>query len=583
MYKTAKLTQDEIDRLPSEIKAKIIQLKEDSENYDPDGYELFKKSDDIFWNIAQKELSKGSSATKAQPEEKPEPKKEPEGAKDLKKSKTVKNSVNKAKENKAKSKADRNAQKKAKEDASKVKQAEIKASKKQKAESRKQKAEGKKADSGKKKDEPKTAKKVKTVKKLVDQKPKAVNLLKNYLSWNGKKLSGNFLFTAHAKLQKLINGKEINSNSPLADEVKDMQDHIERVYNGLNSENDSIVFEIPNVKEIRAKINSYAIDPQKQAIYDFLNFYIYNQKKPKTKAEQLLKHLDKLNETKDLKQAKKSLQQYIENGRKGYMLNTELNGLASLAGIVDLKGLAGFGKHPKKKSSYQSSLGNLPDDVYTDTYTPVSYSYPETRLDDPIQIVQSTVSSSDGSINSMEMNNMKFKTIKLPIEFGAFIGRASVPFYLMTYGSKGSGKSTFGIRFAHALANGLNWNVKYIAKEEGINYTVLEKFRRLNALHRNIEINDGSRPLSEIDFTGINVVFIDSVNEMNLVPDDLKPLIERYPNLSIVAVFKARKDGKYLGDTNWQHYFQTIIHVEEGVADTAEKNRFGGKGTIKVY
>ena len=62
--------------------------------------------------------------------------------------------------------------------------------------------------------------------------------------------------------------------------------------------------------------------------------------------------------------------------------------------------------------------------------------------------------------------------------------------------------------------------------------------------HSNISISSNlPTNLNSYDF-----VFIDSVNEMGLEPDDLRKLQTKYPTISFINIFKSTKDGFVHGD-----------------------------------
>ncbi|MHA1470328.1 MAG: hypothetical protein ACTSSP_07175, partial [Candidatus Asgardarchaeia archaeon] len=45
---------------------------------------------------------------------------------------------------------------------------------------------------------------------------------------------------------------------------------------------------------------------------------------------------------------------------------------------------------------------------------------------------------------------------------------------------------------------------------------------------------------------------LDSINELNLSPDDIRILIEKNPKLSTIQIFKATKEEKFLGQNDFQ-------------------------------
>jgi len=127
------------------------------------------------------------------------------------------------------------------------------------------------------------------------------------------------------------------------------------------------------------------------------------------------------------------------------------------------------------------------------------------------------------------------------------------------------------------MANDHNFKVLYLAKEEGVSNTIQEKFKRLNAFHPNIYITaDMPDDLSYFD-----LLVIDSVNEMNMSPDDIRKIQLSYPNLSTWQIFKATKEGKFLGLSDFGHLCQAELVCSDGHCQ-AQKNRFGGNDFVKI-
>ena len=545
MYKCSKFSESEINSLPSDVLERYEKLKEMSEDFadDKEMYEVLQKNDNALAEIIKKHISnhKSSSSTATQEAE------EAEEEVAETESKPQKTRVKKEPKPKVKKEPKQKAERKPK----------VKKEPKQKAE---RKPKVKKV----KKVKPKAEKKIKKPeskaepKNQVDSIPKSIAVLRSYLTLNGKEVTAKRLFSTYAGAAKAINDGLIRKTDKYADQIRAMLKNIRKHYAGLKKGDDITKFSIPNVEALKKTVSKYMVKPDMAAVKSFLNFYSKKQKTPKETANRLLTRIKKLPKSKVMGQAARSVEQFLDNGQWGYLLPSELKGLAGLAGIS----FDGLKKKIDKSTMQPSPISGI----------------------DPAQTETSTVPiTGDGSINTTDLNKVIFETFDLPGQFKTFIGKASSPFHMMIYGEKGSGKSSLAIQLAKALAIGLNMKVKYIAKEEGLNYTIQEKMQRLNAIHPNIEINPGNLPLNELDFSTTNVVFIDSVNEMNLQPTDIKALQERYPNLSIVAIFKARKDGRYLGETDWQHLFQVVVNVEQGIANTNEKNRFGGVGTLEVF
>jgi hypothetical protein len=68
---------------------------------------------------------------------------------------------------------------------------------------------------------------------------------------------------------------------------------------------------------------------------------------------------------------------------------------------------------------------------------------------------------------------------------------------------------------------------------------------------------------------------------MNMTPDSIRETQKKYPNLSTVQLFKATKEGKFLGQSDFAHLCQAEIRCFDGKAQ-ARKNRFGGNMEVQI-
>jgi len=199
------------------------------------------------------------------------------------------------------------------------------------------------------------------------------------------------------------------------------------------------------------------------------------------------------------------------------------------------------------------------------------------RLPSTVPVEVKALSGLQGIIPSTELAGMEFQTLPFTGKFQQLIGNPTKPFQIMVYGLPGSGKSTLAIQFAKYLAESHNLKVLYLAKEEGISGTSQEKFMRLNAIHEYISITEKMPS----DISNFDVLMIDSVNEMNMTPDDIRAIQTKYPKLSTVQLFKATKEGKFLGASDFAHLCQAEIRCLDGKAQ-AQKNRFGGNVEVRI-
>ena len=211
----------------------------------------------------------------------------------------------------------------------------------------------------------------------------------------------------------------------------------------------------------------------------------------------------------------------------------------------------------------------------------ISLPFELTKLNKKNKTTKKPDLSAFGAISSVDLQKMKFKTLPFTGDWLKLIGKPSVPFQIMFYGKAGSGKSTITIQFAHYLAANHNMKVLFVAKEEGVSETIQGKFNRLKAYHPNIVIIDSEKWQDYLKVFPVDVVVLDSVNELNISPDDLRLLTKKYPQLSTVQIFKATKEGKFLGQNDYSHLVQAQFRCEDKKCHV-EKNRFGGSQSIDI-
>jgi hypothetical protein len=183
-----------------------------------------------------------------------------------------------------------------------------------------------------------------------------------------------------------------------------------------------------------------------------------------------------------------------------------------------------------------------------------------------------------GVISSNKLKTMEFETIKLKGDWSKLIGEPTKPFHIMIYGTGGMGKSTQSIHFAKYMASEHGFNVLYVAKEEGIGNTIKEKFERLHAFDNNIFLVENEIPK---DLSYFDLIVLDSVNELDMSPDSMRELQGRNPALSTLQIFKVRKDGVFLGESDFKHLCQAELVCEQGYCHSV-KNRFGGNEWAKI-
>ncbi len=184
-----------------------------------------------------------------------------------------------------------------------------------------------------------------------------------------------------------------------------------------------------------------------------------------------------------------------------------------------------------------------------------------------------------GVITATQLSDIDYETFGFIGKWKSLIGDPSKPFSLMFWSKPGLGKSTLAIELSKYLASKFNQKVLFVAAEEGLSYTLKEKFTRLNALDDNIFI----LPSIPDNLDSYDVIVIDSVTRLKMSPDEFLSLKERYPHKSFILVFQATVDGNYRGSKEFEHEVDVSIFINDNGYAKVSKGRFGGDGTLKVF
>lgn len=180
-------------------------------------------------------------------------------------------------------------------------------------------------------------------------------------------------------------------------------------------------------------------------------------------------------------------------------------------------------------------------------------------------------------MNSMDFANMEFSTLGLKGKWRELIGDPSTNFTAMVFGLPKMGKSYLCVEFAGYLARN-HGKVLYVAKEEGLDYTLQQKLKDKSVAHTNLDVA-ATLPdnLHQYDF-----IFLDSVNKLELSPEDLTRLRRLYPTKSFIFIFQSTKQGKFRGANTFQHDVDIIIEVPER-GKAVQMGRFNQGGEIDIF
>jgi hypothetical protein len=371
---------------------------------------------------------------------------------------------------------------------------------------------------------------------MVERIPEELRFIRRFVNLNGKTKTKEEILRFVNSLQKAILEKRIRKNSSYAEQIKYIQDKLIDVYNTMKAK---IKLELkPETYDTLKKLTS---EEKVMASVNFIKRYISMNGKPgmKEKAKKLLEQINNAySKTKitdndpyivEIHELKKNLRAFTTN-KSEKVLEIEkatLNGLEGILGCA-CQNLNGFDTKPE-------------------------------------------------IMNSMDFANMNFETLGFTGKWLKLIGDPSTNFTAMVFGKPKMGKSYLCIDFAGYLARN-HGKVLYVAKEEGLDYTLQQKLNDKDVAHPNLYV---SSVLPE-SLSAYNFIFIDSVNKLGLSPEDLNRLRALNPTKSFIFVFQSTKDGKFRGANSFQHDVDVVIEVpEKGKA--IQMGRFNQGGEINIF
>jgi DNA-binding protein H-NS len=371
---------------------------------------------------------------------------------------------------------------------------------------------------------------------MVERIPEELRFIKRFVNLNGKTKTKEEILRFVNSLQKAILEKRIRKTSSYAEQIKFIQDRLIDVYNTMKAK---IKLELkPDTYDALKKLTG---EEKVMASVNFIKRYISMNGKPgmKEKAKKLLEQINraytkgKITDNDpyivEIHELKKNLKAFTTNKAEKVLEieKTTLNGLEGILGCA-CQNLNGFESKPE-------------------------------------------------IMNSLDFANMDFETLGFTGKWLKLIGDPSTNFTAMVFGKPKMGKSYLCIDFAGYLARS-HGKVLYVAKEEGLDYTLQQKLNDKDVAHPNLYVSSVlPESLSAYDF-----IFLDSVTKLGLTPDDLTRLRRLNPTKSFIFIFQSTKDGKFRGANSFQHDVDIVIEVpEKGKA--IQMGRFNQGGEIQIF
>jgi hypothetical protein len=371
---------------------------------------------------------------------------------------------------------------------------------------------------------------------FVERIPEELKFIKRFVNMDGKTKLKEEILRFINSLQKSIVEKKIRKTSSYAEQIKFIQKKLIDTYNSMST-------------KIKIELKPETFDALKQLVGEEKVLASIN----------FIKRYISLNGKIGMKQKAKLLLEQINNAiTKGKITDND----PYIIEIHEMKkNLKAFITTPSIKTLQieQATLNGL-EGALGCTCTSLN-----------------GIDTKPSIMNSMDFANMEFDTIGLQGKWLELIGDPSSNFTAMVFGKPKMGKSYLCIDFAGYLARN-HGKVLYVAKEEGLDYTLQMKLNDKNVKHPNLFVSATlPESLSAYDF-----IFLDSVNKIGLSPEDLNRLKLLNPSKSFVFIFQSTKGGNFRGANSFQHDVDIVIEVPER-GKAVQMGRFNQGGEMEIF
>lgn len=176
-------------------------------------------------------------------------------------------------------------------------------------------------------------------------------------------------------------------------------------------------------------------------------------------------------------------------------------------------------------------------------------------------------------ISLRDLQKARFKTLQFTGKWKELMGTPEERFSIMIYGQSGQGKSTFAINFAEYLSNNFG-AVLFNSAEEGISLTLQDKLKNLKSndlfISHHKDFNSMKKHLKS---STCKFVVLDSVNHMNLTPDNVEELRNMDKTRGFISIHQVTKSGEFKGDNKFLHNCDVEI-VVDNYTPTTKKSRY---------
>ena len=171
------------------------------------------------------------------------------------------------------------------------------------------------------------------------------------------------------------------------------------------------------------------------------------------------------------------------------------------------------------------------------------------------------------AISLESLKSKKFKTLPFSDKWKDLIGTPEANFCMMVYGKPGQGKSYFTLELSEYLASNFG-TVLFNSSEEGASLSLQNKIVDFNMeniyLGNAKDINSLQLFLTQSPY---KFVVIDSINHMNITPEDLRKLRGLHLNKGFICILQSTKGGDFKGSNEYEHDADISIKIDNRKAE----------------
>jgi hypothetical protein len=89
--------------------------------------------------------------------------------------------------------------------------------------------------------------------------------------------------------------------------------------------------------------------------------------------------------------------------------------------------------------------------------------------------------------------------------------------------------------------------------------------------------------LESIDLTPYDFVFLDSVNDLGVRPNDFKAIVKQYSPKGYILNLQHTKAGQFKGGKDWEHIPAIVGEVSKGIVSLTKNRYMQQRNTLNFF